>query len=73
MSSAPRNPPFRAELLGSLLRPTKLLNKRQAIYQKTDSEQGLQQLEDECIQEVVKVQEDAGFRAITDGEYRRHM
>lgn len=73
MSSAPRNPPFRAEHLGSLLRPSKLLSKRHAIHEKKDNEDGLHQLEDECINECVKMQADCGFKAISDGEYRRHM
>ena len=73
MSAAPHNPPFRAEHLGSLLRPSKLLNKRHGIHQKKDTEEGLRALEDECIEEVVKIQLDNGFKAITDGEYRRHM
>lgn len=73
MSSAPRGPPFRAEHLGSLLRPKKLLEKRHAIHQKKDSEDGLPQLEDQCINECVKMQADCGFKAISDGEYRRHM
>jgi len=59
--------------LGSLLRPSKLLNKRHAIQQKKDSEQGLVQLEDESIREIVQIQTDCGFGAISDGEYRRHM
>ena len=67
MSSAPRNPPFRAEHLGSLLRPSKLLNKRHAIQQSKDTEDGLQNLEDESIQEAVDMQIDAGLRCITDG------
>lgn len=71
--SAPRNPPFRAEHLGSLLRPSKLLNKRHGIQQSKDSEDGLRELEDESINDIVKIQIDCGFRAITDGEYRRHM
>ncbi|TKA26470.1 hypothetical protein B0A50_05307 [Salinomyces thailandicus] len=73
MSAAPRNPPFRAEHLGSLLRPSKLLNRRHAVQQKQDSGDDLPGLEDECIQDIVKVQTDCGFRAISDGEYRRHM
>lgn len=73
MSSAARNPPFRAEHLGSLLRPSRLLNKRHAIQQKEDTDEGLQALEDKCISEAVKMQADIGFRAISDGEYRRHM
>lgn len=73
MSSAPRNPPFRAEHLGSLLRPSKLLNKRHAIQQKKEQGDDLPTLEDECINEIVQIQVDCGFRAISDGEYRRHM
>ena len=71
--SAPRKPPFRAEHLGSLLRPSKLLNKRHGIQQSKDTEDGLRELEDESINDIVKIQIDCGFRAITDGEYRRHM
>lgn len=71
--AAPRNPPFRAEHLGSLLRPESLLSKRHAIQQKKDTEEGLLALEDESINEAVKMQTDVGFKAISDGEYRRHM
>ena len=71
--SAPRSPPFRAEHLGSLLRPSKLLNKRHAIQQKKDTADGLQNLEDECIRDIVDIQTSCGFRGISDGEYRRHM
>lgn len=70
MSTAPRNPPFRAEHLGSLLRPSKLLEKRQAIQKKTDAGEGLVDLENECIKEVVQLQTECGIRCISDGEYR---
>lgn len=73
MSTALRNPPFRAEHVGSLLRPAKLLDKRHAIQQGKDNDDGLRGLEDEAISEAVKMQTDIGFDAITDGEYRRHM
>lgn len=72
-TSAPRNPPFRAEHLGSLLRPSKLLQKRQAIYDKKDNASKLPALEDECVKEIVQLQQSCGFHAISDGEYRRHM
>lgn len=71
--SAPRNPPFRAEHLGSLLRPGKLLDKRHAIQQRRDSAHGLEAIQNDCIKDVVKTEQDCGFRAITDGEYGRHM
>lgn len=70
MSARPQFPPFRAEHLGSLLRPSKLLDKRHAIQQKKDTEEGLVDLENQCIDEIVKIQLDCGFRAISDGEYR---
>ncbi|KAI7239381.1 5-methyltetrahydropteroyltriglutamate-homocysteine methyltransferase [Hortaea werneckii] len=73
MSTAPRNPPFRAEHLGSLLRPSRLLSKRHAIQQSKDSGTDLPQLEDDCINEIVQVQNACGIHSVSDGEYRRHM
>jgi methionine synthase II (cobalamin-independent) len=71
--SAPRSPPFRAEHLGSLLRPEKLLEKRRAVQQKKDSGEDLSAVEESSIKDIVMIQTDCGFRAISDGEYRRHM
>jgi len=65
-----RNPPFRAEHLGSLKRPQNLLDAR---YKQKASEQELAKLEDQAIKDIVKIQLDLGYRAISDGEYRRHM
>lgn len=62
-----RNPPFRAEHLGSLKRPQYLLDKR---YKEGASAEELRPLEDEAIKDIVKIQQDLGFRAISDGEYR---
>ncbi|KAL9617740.1 MAG: hypothetical protein Q9160_007514, partial [Pyrenula sp. 1 TL-2023] len=70
-STARRNPPFRAEHLGSLLRPKPFLSKRAAFESGQLSAADLTAAEDEAIREIVKVQLDAGFHAITDGEYRR--
>ena len=72
-TTAKRNPPFRAEHLGSLLRPSKLLNKRHAIQQQKDTDAGLRELEDDCIRDIVKIQTDNHFHGLSDGEYRRHM
>lgn len=68
--SAPRNPPFRAEHLGSLLRPKKLLQARVAFLSQQASAADLLEVEDEVIAEIVKTQLDLGFRPISDGEYR---
>jgi len=71
--TAKRNPPFRAEHLGSLLRPEKLLAKRHEIVEKKGDASGLPAIEDEAIRDIVKVQQECGFKPISDGEYRRHM
>lgn len=72
MSSKPhRNPPFRAEHLGSLLRPKLFLSKRAAFESGKLSASDLTAAKDEAIKEIVQVQLSAGLHAITDGEYRR--
>ena len=69
-----RNPPFRAEHLGSLLRPRKLLESRGEFDKaQTLSKAEQETLEDEGIKDIVSKQQEWGFRALTDGEYRRHM
>ncbi|ORY13174.1 5-methyltetrahydropteroyltriglutamate-homocysteine methyltransferase [Clohesyomyces aquaticus] len=65
-----RNPPFRAEHLGSLKRPQSLLDAR---YKENKSASELKPLEDTAITDIVKIQQELGFRGISDGEYRRHM
>lgn len=70
MPETRRNPPFRAEHLGSLLRPKEFLAKRAAFEKNELSQADLTAAEDESITEVVKVQTDIGLRAVTDGEYR---
>jgi 5-methyltetrahydropteroyltriglutamate--homocysteine methyltransferase len=64
-------PPFRADHVGSFLRPRRLLDARDKFFAKTLSAAGLRAIEDECIAEVVKAQENAGLKGITDGEFRR--
>jgi methionine synthase II (cobalamin-independent) len=71
--AALRNPPFRAEHIGSLLRPSKLLEERHAIQAGKRLATNLHALEDESIREIVNVQTACGFHATTDGEYRRHL
>jgi methionine synthase II (cobalamin-independent) len=65
-------PPFRAEHMGSLLRPQPLLDAREAIRQgKTPEQAGLPELEKSSVADVVKMQTDLGFRAVTSGEFNR--
>ena len=70
VSQLARSPPFRAEHLGSLLRPQPLLEKRGALDAGKTTVEELKPVEDEAIKEVVKTQEECGFHAVTDGEYR---
>jgi methionine synthase II (cobalamin-independent) len=67
-----RNPPFRAEHLGSLLRTDKLLEVRHANEVGKASDSELRAVEDLDVKDIVKTQLDLGYHAITDGEYRRH-
>jgi len=64
-------PPFRADHIGSLLRPKKL---REAFRRHSMGEiptQALRAVQDEAIREVVALQEDCGLRVVSDGEFRR--
>ena len=69
--AARTTPPFRADHVGSLLRPKKLLDARAARQAGTITPAQLKAVEDEAVREVVKLQEDVGLHAITDGEFRR--
>ncbi|HEX5421500.1 MAG TPA: 5-methyltetrahydropteroyltriglutamate--homocysteine S-methyltransferase [Gammaproteobacteria bacterium] len=64
-------PPFRADHVGSLLRPPSLLDLRSRASRGEVSPQALRAREDECIRDVVALQESLGLQSITDGEYRR--
>jgi 5-methyltetrahydropteroyltriglutamate--homocysteine methyltransferase len=65
------SPPFRADHVGSLLRPAKLHDARTRAQEERLSRAELRAIEDECIRDAVALQEAAGLRAITDGEFRR--
>lgn len=70
-SSSPHNPPFRADHVGSFLRPPELLRARADREVGKISAAELRAIEDDAIRGVVKFQEDLGLQSITDGEYRR--
>jgi 5-methyltetrahydropteroyltriglutamate--homocysteine methyltransferase len=63
--------PFRADHVGSLLRPPELLRAREQHQEGTLSADLLREVEDRCIHDVAKLQEEIGLQGITDGEYRR--
>ena len=72
MSTGPRLP-YRADQVGSLLRPERLIAAREQVRDGKLDKAALTALEDECIREAVKLQEEAGLQSITDGEFRRRV
>jgi 5-methyltetrahydropteroyltriglutamate--homocysteine methyltransferase len=69
---APRTaPPFRADHVGSLLRPPELLQARQDHADGRIDDDELRGIEDAAIRDVVRMQEEVGLRSATDGEFRR--
>ena len=63
--------PYRADHVGSLLRPGKVRENRLLWKQGKISAQALRQIEDEAIAETTKKMESIGMKSITDGEFRR--
>lgn len=63
--------PSRADHVGSLLRPAELRQARALHASGAMSAEALRQTEDRCIRAVIRMQEEVGLRAATDGEYRR--
>ena len=64
-------PPFRADHVGSLLRPQKLLRARDELAAGQISAEQLRVIEDDAIRDVVQMQRDVGLQSATDGEFRR--
>jgi methionine synthase II (cobalamin-independent) len=65
------NPPFRADHVGSLLRPQALKDARVKHEHGEISAAALTAIEDEAIEKVIRKQEEIGLQSITDGEFRR--
>ena len=64
-------PPFRADHVGSLLRPPELLQARDDFAAGRIDADELRAIEDEAIREAVRMQEEVGLQSATDGEFRR--
>jgi 5-methyltetrahydropteroyltriglutamate--homocysteine methyltransferase len=69
--TAPTQPPFRADHVGSLIRPDALVQARKAAEQGAIDAATLRRIQEEAIRDVVRLQEELGFRLVTDGEYNR--
>ncbi|MBM3487720.1 MAG: 5-methyltetrahydropteroyltriglutamate--homocysteine S-methyltransferase [Alphaproteobacteria bacterium] len=68
-----QKPPFRTDHVGSLLRPAALAAARGRASRSEIGRDALRAEEDKAIGAAVRLQEDAGLNAITDGEFRRAM
>src|SRR3954447_2311489 len=64
-------PPYRADHVGSLLRPPEVLKGREDRAAGRISDDDLRAIEDDAIREVIRRQEEAGLKSVTDGEFRR--
>src|SRR3954447_17986361 len=64
-------PPFRADHVGSLLRPQRLLDARAKHADGALDDEELRAVEDDAIRDAVRMQHDVGLRTATDGEFRR--
>ena len=64
-------PPYRADHVGSLLRPPALLQAREDFANDTIDADELRAVEDDAIRDAVKLQEEVGLQSATDGEFRR--
>lgn len=69
--TAKTKPFFRADHVGSLLRPQNLLDARAKMKAGKLSQAALTEIEDDAIRDAVKLQEEIGLHAVTDGEFRR--
>ena len=67
-----RKPPYRADHVGSLLRPRSVKEARKRFYEdETIGAEELRAVEDAAVRNEVKLQQDVGLMAVTDGEMRR--
>lgn len=66
------NPPFRADHVGSLIRPDALIAAREAAEKGEVAAAKLMRIQHDAIRDVVRLQRDAGLEVVTDGEYNRH-
>lgn len=67
------SPPFKAEHVGSLLRPKELVQLRYDVAAGKASQEELTKKEDETIKRIVAIQHDCGIHSISDGEHRRQF
>lgn len=72
MNTTIKHTPFRADVVGSFLRPQYLINARERFEQGKINETELKRIEDIAISDLIEKQKASGLQVITDGEFRRH-
>jgi len=70
-STLAEGPPFRAEHIGSLLRPPELMRERARFARREIDQAALTKAEDAAIRGAIALQQRLGFKFVTDGEFRR--
>lgn len=65
------SPPFRADHVGSLIRPVELIEARKAHLEGRLDADALREVQQRSIRDVVRMQEETGLQSVTDGEYNR--
>jgi len=73
MTNTAANTPFRADHVGSLLRPERIHNARKDFRDGNIAHEELHQIETEEIKKIVDKQIEVGLQAVTDGEFRRRF
>jgi 5-methyltetrahydropteroyltriglutamate--homocysteine methyltransferase len=68
---SPHSPPFKADTVGSLLRPKRLLDARAQHHTGSLSAEALRRIEDEEIEHAVALHKEVGLKVCTDGDFRR--
>src|SRR5262249_34676646 len=71
LANAQARPPFRADHVGSLLRPPSLRQAFKDYLARRIDDAHFAQIQDQCIRDVVGLQEEVGLAVVTDGEFRR--
>ena len=71
MANQTSNAPFRADIVGSFLRPQEIKEARAAYEGGSINKEELRAVEDKSIATLISKQKEAGLKVITDGEFRR--
>ncbi len=72
-NNASARPPYRAEHVGSYIRPDRLLQAARANKAGSIDDDAYREIQDDCIREIIAVQDEIDMPSVTDGEFRRRV